>query len=385
MTLGATLLILSIGCGGCGAPTVKAPDEANRTNPAAEAGSIVSGGSDTCMVTPDEKALCWGDNRYGQLGDGTTADSTTPVPVRHLSHVVALGAGAWHTCAVLATGQVKCWGDNTQWQLGSALPHRSSKPLLTTVGPAIQIAAGRTHSCAILINGDVTCWGDNRTGQTGVQREPPAKPSLPVMVSGVVHAIAVAAGDEHSCAVQQDGHLLCWGGNDFGQLGHGVVDHHSFPPRPVPLAGKVLSVAAGRRHTCALLEDRTVQCWGNGSEGQLGDGLIKDSLTPVRVMAPEPGGGTAPLEHVAAVTAGSQHTCALLENGKVYCWGNNALGQLGLAEGTMAARPVFSGLTEVIAVAAGGWHTCALRSGGVKTCVGVMKPMEEDGGDESKR
>jgi len=381
MVLGAALLILTIGCG---APKVKAPDEADQARPAtaAQAVIMVSGGSHTCMVTPDEKAQCWGDNRYGQLGDGTTADATTPVPVRHLSHVVALGAGEWHTCAVLATGQVKCWGDNTQWQLGSALPHRSSKPVLTTVGPATQIAAGRTHSCAILINGEVTCWGDNRTSQTGVQREPRAKPSLPVMVPGVVNAIAVAAGDEHSCAVQQDGRLLCWGDNHFGQLGHGIAEHHFFPPRPVPLAGKALSVSAGRRHTCALLDDRTVQCWGNGFEGQLGDGLTKDSLTPVRVVAPEPGSGTSPLEHVAAITAGSQHTCALLENGKVYCWGSNALGQLGRAEGKIAARPVFSGLTDVVAVAAGGWHTCAIRAGGVTTCVGEMKPMEGDGGNE---
>jgi len=202
------------------------------------------------------------------------------------------------------------------------------------------------------------------------------------MVPGVVNAIAVAAGDEHSCAVQQDGRLLCWGDNHFGQLGHGIAEHHFFPPRPVPLAGKALSVSAGRRHTCALLDDRTVQCWGNGFEGQLGDGLTKDSLTPVRVVAPEPGSGTSPLEHVAAITAGSQHTCALLENGKVYCWGSNALGQLGRAEGKIAARPVFSGLTDVVAVAAGGWHTCAIRAGGVTTCVGEMKPMEGDGGNE---
>jgi len=128
MVLGAALLILTIGCG---APKVKAPDEADQARPAtaAQAVIMVSGGSHTCMVTPDEKAQCWGDNRYGQLGDGTTADATTPVPVRHLSHVVALGAGEWHTCAVLATGQVKCWGDNTQWQLGSALPHRTDTQL----------------------------------------------------------------------------------------------------------------------------------------------------------------------------------------------------------------------------------------------------------------
>jgi len=193
----------------------------------------------------------------------------------------------------------------------------------------------------------------------------------------VSDAIAIAAGSEHSCAVQKDGQLLCWGDNHFGQLGHGIVEHHSFPPSPVPLTGKALAVAAGRRHTCALLQDRTVQCWGKGFEGQLGDGLKKDSLTPVRVLAPEPAGKTAPLAHVAAITAGSQHTCALLENGKVYCWGSNAAGQLGRVEEPMAARPVFTQFTDVVAVAAGGWHTCVLREQGATTCVGRMEEGNE--------
>ena len=361
---------------GCGASQIKAPVKADQSVPKSESRMIVSGGSHSCVIRPDKRAACWGDNRYGQLGDGTTDGSTTPVEVRDLSYVVGLAAGEWHTCAVLATGQVKCWGDNTQWQLGATSPRHSSRPILTGVGPATQVAAGRSHSCAILIQGEVTCWGDNRTSQTGVQREPRAKPTLPVMVPGVAGALAVAAGDEHSCAVQRDGQLLCWGDNHYGQLGHGVVEHHFFPPKPVPLAGKAVSVAAGRRHTCALLEDRTVECWGDGFEGQLGDGLKKDSLTPVRVAAPEPAGATAPLEHVAAITAGSQHTCALMEDAKVYCWGSNALGQLGRVEEPTAARPVFSGLTDVAAVAAGGWHTCALRTDGTTTCVGEMAPKD---------
>lgn len=345
---------------------------------------IVSGGSHSCMIRPDKTAVCWGDNRYGQLGDGTTVDSTTPVEVRHLSYVVGLAAGQDHACAVMATGQVKCWGDNTMWQLGVRSPDRATIPVLTGVGPATRVAAGRTHSCAVLIQGEVTCWGDNRTSQTGLHRGSVAKPTLPVMVPGVAHAIAVAAGDEHTCAVQQDGQVLCWGDNHAGQLGQGDVEHDTFQPRPVPLVGKALSVAAGREHTCVLLEDRTVQCWGHGIEGELGDGLSRDSLTPVRVKAPEPAGGTAPLEQVTAITAGDQHTCALVEGGSVYCWGSNAFGQLGRVEGKTAPKPAFTGLTDVVAVAAGGWHTCVLRSTGVTTCVGQMKMGNENRGDETR-
>jgi hypothetical protein len=368
----------------CGAPAVSRVDQETSSEPvgssepaALRPAMIASGGAHSCMVKPDKTVVCWGDNRYGQLGDGTTTDATAPVEVARLGYVATLAAGDWFTCAVLATGQVKCWGDNTQWQFGVAAPRRSSTPVLSPIGPATRIAAGRTHACAILINGDVTCWGDNRTSQTGVQREPLAKPSLPVMVPTVTRAIAVAAGSEHSCAVQEDGQLLCWGDNHFGQLGHGIQEHHSFPPRPVPIAGKALGVAAGRRHTCALLQDRTVQCWGEGFEGQLGDGLKKDSLTPVRVTVLDSGGVEMPLQRVTAMTVGSQHTCVLLEGGKVLCWGSNALGQLGRVEGVMADRPIFSGFADAAAVAAGGWHTCVMRAGGVTTCVGQMKGEKE--------
>jgi alpha-tubulin suppressor-like RCC1 family protein len=334
---------------------------------------IASGDSHSCAVTPDRKAVCWGNNRYGQLGNGTTADAEAPVVVSGLSNVEALAAGDGHTCAALATGQVKCWGRNDLGQLADLTKHPSSKPVLTPVGPATLIAAGRNHTCARLIDGEVVCWGDNRTSQTGIQRPSLAKPSLPVVVPGVSRAISIAAGAEHSCAVQEDGQLLCWGDNHYGQLGHGILEPHSFPPGPVPIAGKAVAVTAGRRHTCALLRDGTVQCWGEGFEGQLGDGLRKSSLTPVRVVVPGPGGKTVPLDKVAAISAGSQHTCAILESREVYCWGSNSLGQLGAVKDKMAATPVFSGLTGVVALGAGGSHTCAILSSGGTKCLGPIE------------
>lgn len=203
--------------------------------------AIASGDAHVCAVTANQTVVCWGINRYGQLGNGKTADSETPVEVSGLSHVAALAAGDGHTCAAMTTGQVKCWGRNDQAQLGDLSKRSSSRPVLTSVGPATQIAAGRNHTCARLINGAVVCWGDNRTNQTGVQRSSLAKASLPVDVPNVTQAISVAAGDEHSCAVQEGGQLLCWGDDHYGQLGHGVQEHHSFPPRPVPISGKAAS------------------------------------------------------------------------------------------------------------------------------------------------
>jgi alpha-tubulin suppressor-like RCC1 family protein len=340
---------------------------------------VASGGAHACAVTADRTVVCWGDNRYGQLGDGSTTDASTPVKVSRLSYVAAVAAGEWHTCAILTTGQVKCWGANAQGQLGDPSLHQASIPVLVAVGPATQIAAGRSHNCVLLINGTVICWGDNRTSQTGVQRAPRAKPSRPVIVPHVFDAVSVAAGDEHSCAVQADGQLLCWGDNHFGQLGTGIQEHHSFPPSPVPIADRARAVTAGRRHTCALLRDGTVECWGKGFEGQLGDGQGKDSLTPVRVLTTDSADGSIPLEQVTAVTAGSQHTCALREDGRVYCWGSNDLGQLGRVNEESATRAVFSGLSDVLAVSAGGWHTCAIRRDGGTICLGQMQPAEPMG------
>lgn len=350
------------------------PSRSEREIDVRGATAVASGGSHACALTVDRTVVCWGDNRYGQLGDGTKNDAEKPVAVSRLSNVAALAAGEWHTCAAMTTGQVECWGANDLAQLANLAKRPSSTPLTTPVGPATQIAAGRSHTCARLINGAVLCWGDNRTSQTGLQRPLLAKPSLPVLVPNIVGAVFVAAGEEHSCAVQEDGFLLCWGDNHFGQLGHGIQEHHSFPPMPVPIDGKARTVTAGRRHTCALLRDGTVECWGKGFEGQLGDGLGRDSLTPVRVLAADSTEGPVPLGQVTAITAGSQHTCALLENGKVYCWGSNVLGQLGRVEGQTATRAAFSGLTDVIALSAGGWQTCAIRRGGTIICLGGVKP-----------
>lgn len=346
--------------------------------------AIASGGSHACAVTADRKAVCWGDNRYGQLGNGATAESEIPVRVSRLSNVTGLAVGERHTCAAMATGRVDCWGANDLGQLANLTMHGSSMPVLTPVGPATHIAAGRGHACAVLINGAVVCWGDNRTGQTGARTHSRARPSLPVIVPNIVQAVSVAAGAEHSCAVQEDGQVLCWGDNHFGQLGHGIQEKDSVPPLPVPVDGKARTVTAGRLHTCALLRDGTVECWGQGIEGQLGDGLGKDSARPVRVLTGEPAGGTAPLENVAAVTAGSQHTCALLEGGKVYCWGSNRLGPLGRVRGETAVLAAFSGLTDVVAVSAGGGQTCAIRSGGATICLGRMEPPGPEEGPKGR-
>ncbi|MBI1823493.1 MAG: hypothetical protein HY200_05155 [Nitrospirae bacterium] len=302
-------------------------------------------------------------------------NSLVPVKVIGLTEAVAIAAGDWHSCAVLKNGEVKCWGANKLGQLGyTGSLEPSPKPISVHINSATQIVAGRTHTCALLTDGTVSCWGDNRNSQTGVQRESMAKPSLPVIVPKIMNVVSIAAGNEHSCAAQSDGSLFCWGDNHFGQLGTGIQAHQFFPPSKVPISGEALVVTAGRRHSCALLKDHTVQCWGKGFEGQLGDGRKKDSLTPVKVTNLNPNGVLIAFNHILTISSGSQHTCALLENREVHCWGSNYSGQLGTFHEDFSPQPVFSGLSDVVSLSAGGWHTCAIFSNGETKCVGKLQP-----------
>jgi alpha-tubulin suppressor-like RCC1 family protein len=325
---------------------------------------IASGGAHSCRNEPDGAVVCWGDNRYGQLGNGTTLGSAAPVAVSGLRGAVALAAGDWHTCAVLRGGAVRCWGENRYGQLGNGTLKDSRVPVPVPIGPAREIAAGGTHSCAILVDGTVYCWGDTRDRQSSVKPKSRAKPSPPVMIPGMANATSVAGGSEHTCAVLSDGRLFCWGDNHFGQLGTEFVGRPFILSSPVHLLGAAVAVTAGRRHTCVLLRDRTVECWGKNFEGQLGDGTRVDARKPVRVTLLDP----------AAISAGGQHTCALLEKGEVYCWGGNFAGQLGRVEGNLALHPVFSGMADVVALAAGGWHTCVILSSGETRCFGEVVP-----------
>ncbi|MGC9079924.1 MAG: RCC1 domain-containing protein, partial [Nanopusillaceae archaeon] len=187
------------------------------------------------------------------------------------------------------------------------------------------IAAGGSHTCALLSDGTVKCWGSNDDGQLGdgtnVYRH------TPVIVQNLSNAIAIAAGESHTCALLSDGTVWCWGYNAFGQLGYGTYFTDRYTPVKVQNLSNAIAIAAGGYHTCALLSDRTVWCWGSNYFGQLGDGTREDRHTPVKVQN---------LSNVIAIAAGWYHTCALLYDGTVWCWGDNDDGQLG--DGTNITR-----------------------------------------------
>lgn len=185
------------------------------------------------------------------------------------------------------------------------------------------------------------------------------------------HWVEIATGDGHTCALRTDGSVWCWGNNSYGQLGQNPLSVlRSLIPLEVPSRGAVVTrIATGYHHTCAVLVDKTLWCWGHNSYGQLGNGNIAISVSlPVQVQT----NANQPLERIAHITAGEYHTCALTDTGAVYCWGSNTFGQLGDGTDTphAYATEVPQLTSNVTGISAGRWHTCVLKNDGTAWCWG---------------
>ena len=210
-----------------------------------------------------------------------------------ITTAVAISAGGWYTCALLQDGTVRCWGDNTYGELGNGaavLSPSPSNPVTPTPTPvtvsgittAVAIEAGVFHMCAILRDGTLQCWGRGEEGRLG--NGSTANSSTPVTVSGIAPA-AIAPGAEHSCAVLRDGTMRCWGDNNFGQLGNGSPQgsFSTTPSGPVTGITTAIGASSGAEHTCALLQDGSLRCWGRNVDGRIGNGTTTDAFTPVAV------------------------------------------------------------------------------------------------------
>jgi len=326
--------------------------------------AIEAGVDSSCALTTAGGVKCWGRNDSGALGDGTTTSRFAAVDVKGLgSGATAVAVGYGDACAVMASGKLKCWGAGGAGALGSGvLVDSSLVPVDATVALSRvrAVASGNGFTCAITIAG-VRCWGMGRTGQLGNGWT--ADVAKGVDVVGLGSDVAeISALMNHVCVLRSNGEVHCWGDGQNGQLGNGMPYERRLPATVAAMAEGVVSIASGSQHTCAIRKDNALECWGDNTEGELGNGTKLSSPWPVDLL----GVGTG----LAGVATGQDHTCATSVDGRAFCWGWNASGQLGDGSYTTRASPLaVANLArgEVAAVTAGGVHSCALtKAGGVK-------------------
>lgn len=343
--------------------------------PAAGAGGgpvteLIAGAAHTCATFSDKTLQCWGNNEYGQLGDGTTVNASKPVNVKGFPVGPAITlTRAVHNCSVMDNGTVQCWGMNKYGQLGDGTITNSANPIpVKGLREGVRLMTiGGDHSCVTYKDDDTTwCWGQNKYGELGDGKFNPGS-LVPVEVKGLPSPpVKFAAGLWHTCGVLQDGATWCWGHNEEGELGNGAKGFGSSKPVQVKgLPSTPVELTAGLFHTCALVKDGSTWCWGEGKYGQLGNGTTQTLPTPKPVVGLS--------RNPTHLVAGGFHTCATFADGTMWCWGQNNFGQLGNGSTTDSAKPVkVEGLRPDPALVAGGsLHTCVAYADATVNCWGL--------------
>jgi alpha-tubulin suppressor-like RCC1 family protein len=353
--------------GGGGNPEEDHPHDVQNV---VDAISVSAGADFGCAIRVSGTARCWGHGTDGQLGNGSASDRLSSVAVQTLDNAVAVSAGGRHACALRADGTVHCWGDNSSGQLGNNSLTRRTSPVAAIgiagdIG-ARAIASHSAYACALRGNGTVACWGSNGNGQLGDGTT--NRSALPVPVIGVANATQIAVGNGHSCARIADGTLRCWGRNDHGQVGDGTTTTPRLAAATVPGLDGVVAVATGNSHTCVMTDGGSVRCWGDNQFGQIGDLTTTDSVVPHAPLLATP--TPTVLTGVVAISASQSSSCARLFD-NVMCWGRNDKGQLGINSSTVTVQtsPRAMQVAEASAVATGN-HSCVVRVGGAVSCTG---------------
>lgn len=331
-----------------------------------DATSISAGNAHTCALMADTTVYCWGRNNFGQLGDTTTTDSSLPVLVSGLSGVQQIEAGSSTTCALLTDTSVRCWGYGLTGLLGNGTTDNSSVPVEVPGLTGVTSLSAYGAICTLMVDTTVRCWGPNDRGQLGNGTTDDS--TVPVAVPGIFGATSLSVGSKHACVSLSDGTASCWGEDSDGQLGNLLVDDPGIIWYSSPVTVNLTDIAVietGSSHTCALQTDGELYCWGNNYWGQVGNG---GGLNSPAVVIPNLVAGVPDiLELVGSV---GSHTCVLLADGRTRCWGSNFNGEIGGSSTYSGSPRTVNGLAAATAVASGYSHTCGLYTDTTVKCVG---------------
>ena len=341
--------------------------------------SMSSGYAHTCVLASDNKAYCWGSGWSGQLGNNSTASSPTPVAVDTSGvlagkSILSVSAGSFHTCVVASDNKAYCWGGNNYGQLGNNSTVQSSTPVQVDmtgvlVGKTItSITAFTDHTCVVASDGEPYCWGRNNNGKLGNNSTANSLVPVAVDTSGVLAGkivTSVVASRYHTCALTSIGGVVCWGYNADGELGNNSTAN-SLVPVAVDtsgvLSGKtVTTITTGYAHTCAIASDNKAYCWGSNWNGQLGNNSTSQSSVPVAVDT----SGILAGKTINSIVAGDDHTCAIASDNKAYCWGSGYMGRLGNNSTSNSLVPVAVDTSGVLA----GKSLGIIEAGHIATCV----------------
>ena len=337
----------------------------------------------SCAIALNGRAYCWGSGNSGKLGNGSTASSRVPVAV-NTSGVLAgktikqISAGENHTCAIASDNRAYCWGSNKNGQLGNGSTADSNVPVAVNMSGALagktikQMSVEFSTSCVVASDNRAYCWGSNKNGQLGNGSTADSRVPVAVNTSGVLVGKTikeVTTGGFHTCALDTSSKMYCWGLNSSGRLGGGLTSILSNVPVAVnmsgALAGKTIKqMSTGYSSTCAIASDNRAYCWGSGNNGQLGNGSTADSRVPVAVNM----SGTLAGKTIKQILAGGDHGCVVASDDKMYCWGLNNNGELGNNSSVNSSVPVAVNADGVLAgktirqMSAGFSSTCAVDS-----------------------
>ena len=335
---------------------------------------VSSGGYSSCVLFEGGRVKCWGRNNYGKLGlghsriigdeNGEMAENLPYLNFGQGRRATQIDVGDVHACAVLDNGDVKCWGEGSSGKLGYGNGNSLYAPggVVGLGGvAAVQVSTGREHTCAVLLDGVLKCWGKNYNGQLGDGTD--FNRARPVTVDLGGAASSVSLGDAHTCSVLTDGTLKCWGYNDDGQVGDGTTtDRHE--PVTVDLGGAAMTTSIGDDVSCAVLVGGGLKCWGYNNSYNVGDGTYIDRTSPVTISL-----GASKSAVQASIRL---HGCVVLNDGFLVCWGLSNFGQVGIV-GFTTNRPTTVNLgtdKKLKHVGLGSQHSCAVLTDHTVKCWG---------------